>query len=128
MTTTIALFGRNAALTAHITALGAAATAEFWNGTKPSALGTPAGTKLATLTFGSQAATVSAGVATFSSYSQNNANHVAGTPTFIRLKLADGTVYADIDIGSGSGNIQITGTVVNGVNCTGSFTWTEGNA
>jgi hypothetical protein len=128
MSTTIVLAGRNAALQAHITQIGAAAMLEFWNGAKPANLGTPAGTKLATLTLGSTAGTVANGVLTFGSYTQVNTNHVAGTPTFMRIRKADNSAYADIDIGAGAGNVQITGTVVNGVDCTGNITWTGGNA
>lgn len=119
---------RNAGLTAQfVTLLGAAGTAELWNGAKPAALGAPAGTKLATLTLGNPAGTVSAGVFTLAAYTQNNANHVAGTPTFVRFKDSGGTVQHDIDIGAGAGNVQFTGTVATGQNITGAITITAGN-
>lgn len=96
----------------------AGGTIKIYNGTKPSALGTPAGTLCATLTLGSPAGTVSSGVITIGSVTQTNSSHVNCTPTFIRYSGSGGTVEADIDIGSGAGNVQFTGTVVTGQNVT----------
>lgn len=129
MTMTLSTVARSNEMNAHVTGLGASATAKLYNGAKPASLGTPAGTLLATLTFGGTCGTVSAGVLTFGAVSQNNANHVNGTPTFVRFSLSDGTAYADIDIGAGAGNVQFNGTVVNGQNVTVTgLTWTAGNA
>lgn len=103
-------------------------TMELWNGTKPASLGTPGGTKLATLTLSNPAGTVSSGVLTIGSVTQTNSSHVNGTPTFLRFKASGGTVIADIDIGAGAGNVQFTGTVVNGQNVTVTgLTLTAGN-
>lgn len=93
-------------------------TIELWNGTKPASLGSPTGALLATLTMGTPAGTVSNGVLTIGSVTQTNSSHVAGTPTFVRFKSSGGLVRMDIDIGSGTGNVQFTGTVVNGQNVT----------
>jgi hypothetical protein len=46
----------------------------------------------------------------------------------VRFKDSSAAVLADIDIGVGAGNVQFTGTVVNGQNITGSITVTAGNA
>ena len=36
------------------------------------------------------------------------------TPTFVRLKTSGGSARIDVDIGSGTGNMTFTGTVVTG--------------
>lgn len=137
MSANYAVFMRNASLAAYVAQLGGNAIAEFWNGAKPANQGTPAGSKLATTTFGSAAITdanggaaggINAGVLTFGGFTQNSANHVNGTPTFVRLRKSDLTAAVDIDIGTGSGNIQFSGTIATGTNLTGSLTWTAGNA
>jgi len=137
MSTQIIVTGRNAALTAHVTQLGANARAKLYSGTKPANLGTPTGTLLATLTFGSgnildanggSAGSVANGVLTAGGYTQSNASHVTGTPTFIRWEKSDGSAYMDSDIGTGAGNVPFTGQVTNGANVTGPLTWTDGNA
>lgn len=96
----------------------AGGTIKIYNGTKPAALGAPSGTLLATLTLGSPAGTVSSGVLTIGSVTQNNSNHVNGAPTFVRFSNSGGTAVADVDIGSGAGNLQFSGTVANGQNVT----------
>lgn len=111
---TVARSDMMSALLPHL----AGGTIKIYNGTKPAALGAPSGTLLATLTMGSPAGTVSSGVLTIGSVTQTNSSHVNGTPTFIRFSTSGGTVVADIDIGSGAGNVQFTGTVVNGQNVT----------
>ncbi len=104
-------------------------TLRLYNGTKPSALGTPAGTLLATLTLSNPAGTVSNGELTLGSVTQTNTSHVNGTPTFARFSNSGGTAVADIDIGAGAGNLQFTGTVVNGQNVTiTGVTLTAGNS
>jgi hypothetical protein len=120
-------------MNSHVTGLGSAAVAEFWSGTKSL---TPSGTKLATLTFGTSvvaanggtAGSVSNGVLTFGGFTQVNADHVSGTPTFVLLKTGGGVAYAAIDIGGGPTNIQFTGAVVANQNMTGSLSWAAGNA
>lgn len=128
MALTLATAARTDRMTAFLARL-AGGTIELWNGTKPSALGTPGGTKLATLTLGSPAGTVTSGVLTIGSVTQTNSSHVNGTPTFARFKASGGGVEADVDIGSGAGTISFTGTVANGqnVSVTG-LTITDGNA
>jgi hypothetical protein len=103
-------------------------TIKFYNGTKPASLGTPSGTLLATLTMSNPAGTVSSGVLTVGSVTQTASSHVNGTPTFVRFSNSSGTAVADIDIGSGAGNLQFNGTVVNGqvITLTG-VTLTAGN-
>lgn len=135
MTLSISVAGRNAELNALVTLLGASATAKLYNGTKPSAFGTPAGTLLATLTYGTDvtaanggtAGSVASAVLTFGGFTQTNSSHVNGTPTFVRLSKSDGTACIDVDIGAGAGNIQFTGSIANGQNITGTLTLTAGN-
>lgn len=80
--------------------LGAAAVMLLCSGAKPANLGALSGnTTHATLTLGATAGTVSNGVLTLGAFTQNAAVHVAGTPTFVRMQQAGGTVVADIDIG-----------------------------
>ena len=111
---TVARSDMMSALLPHL----AGGTIKLYNGTKPASLGAPSGTLLATLTMGSPAGTVSSGVLTIGSVTQTNSSHVNGTPTFIRFSTSGGTAVADIDIGSGAGNVQFTGTVVTGQNVT----------
>lgn len=129
MALTINTPGRSAMAAALLAYLGSGAYAELYSGSKPASLGAPAGTKLATLTFGATAGTEASGVITFGSVTQTAASHVSGTPTFMRIKLSGGTVVADVDIGAGAGNVQFTGTVTTGQNVTVTgLTWTMGNA
>lgn len=116
-TLTLSTAARNDMMTAVMGRL-AGGTIKIYNGTKPASLGTPTGTLCATLTLGSPAGTVSSGVFTVGSVTQTNSSHVSCTPTFIRFSGSGGTVEADIDIGSGAGNVQFTGTVVTGQNVT----------
>lgn len=126
MATTISTEGRTGRMDGLNAVIGANGKAKLYNGSKPASLGTPAGTLLATLVGGATFFSVSNGVGTFSSYTQTNSSHSAGTPTFVRITKSDDTVVADIDIGAG--NITWSGTVANGQNVTGSFTLTDGNA
>ena len=136
MTLTLRPQTRSNRVTVLVTDLGASATGKLFNGAKPAALGAPAGTLLATLTYGTDvtaanggtAGGVTAGVLTLGGVTQTNTAHVAGTPTFIRFSTSAGVVVADIDIGAGAGNLQFTGTVANGQNVTATgITLTDGN-
>lgn len=111
---------RTAIAQAIITAAGANAKLKLYNGTKPSSLGAPSGTLLATLTAGTVLGTAGSGSLDFdeASFTQTNSSHVAGTPTFVRIETSGGTAVADIDIGAGAGNFQFTGTVATGQNVT----------
>ena len=121
---------RTARSNSVVTAAGGTnATLKFYNGTKPASLGAvTTQTLLATLTFSGTIGTVTSGVLTFGTVTQNNSLHVNGTPTWVRLSASDGTVIFDIDVGSGAGNMQFTGTIATGVNVTlNASTLTEGN-
>lgn len=121
---------RTAIAQAIITAAGANAKLKLYNGSKPASLGTPGGTLLATLNAGTVLGTASGGAVDFdeASFTQTNTSHVAGTPTFVRITKSDDTVIADIDIGSGAGNFQFTGSVANGQNVTATnLAFTVGN-
>ena len=138
MAMTIVATTRSSRMNAFVTDLGANATGKFFNGTKPPALGTPAGTLLAALTYGttltaangSTAGGVAGGVLTLGGFTQIAANNAAGTPTFVRFSTSAGAVISDIDIGPGAGNVQFNGTVANGQNITTTtpVTVTDGNA
>lgn len=118
---------RNARLEA-INSLLSNGTIKIYSGTRPADLGTPTGTLLATLQLGATAGTVSNGVLTIGSVTQNNSLHVSGTPTFIRYSTSGGTAVADNDIGAGAGNVTFNGTVVTGQNVTVTgLTMTDGN-
>lgn len=110
-----------------VTALGANAKIKFYNGTQPATGGT-ATTLLGTLIGGASViGTVSSGVLTFGAVTQNNATHVSGTPTWVRLTTSADAFVADINIGAGG--MTFTGTIATGVDITlGTSTITEGNA
>ena len=138
MAMTIVAATRSSRMNAFVTDLGASATGKFFNGTKPPALGTPASAPLATLTYGTSltaangatAGGVTTGVLTLGGFTQVAANNAAGTPTFVRFSTSAGVVIADIDIGSGAGNVQFNGVIANGQNIvtTTPVTVTDGNA
>lgn len=130
MTVSFSTALRTSRATAIVTEAGATnSTMKFYSGVKPAALGALTGqTLLATLTFPGVLGTVSSGVLTFNAPTQNNATHVNGTPTWVRIAKSDNTPVVDIDIGVGAGNMQFTGTVATGVNVTlNASTFTEGN-
>lgn len=121
---------RTARATAVVTDAGSAnSTLRYYNGVKPVALGViTSQTLLATLTFTGALGTVTNGVLTLGATTQNNASHVNGTPTWVRISHSNATIVLDIDIGAGAGNMQFTGTVATGVNVTlNPSTLTEGN-
>jgi hypothetical protein len=99
-----------------ISTLGANAKLEFWNGTVPATGGTPAGTKLATVTFGTVIGTASGGVIDIdeAGITQSAGTFVNGTPTFARFTKSDGTFVMDVDIGAGASNMQFSGTISTG--------------
>ena len=103
---------------------------KFYNGTVPSTGGSPAGTLLGTVACSGALGTRSGAVITLNStLTQTNSGHVNGTPTFARITDSADAFVLDIDIGSGAGNMQFTGTIQNGVNIVANAsTITEGNA
>lgn len=111
---------RTAIAQAIITAAGASATIKGYNGTVPTDLGTPAGTLLATGTFGITIGTATAGAVDIdeAGISQTNSGHVTGTPTFWRISTSGGTAIIDIEVGGGAGQWTNTGGVVNGTDVT----------
>lgn len=108
---------RNRWIQSIIDEAGANALLELWNGTRPATGGTPTGTKLATLTGGAVIGVASSGQLDFSesNFTQVAANHVAGTPTFFRIRKADTTFVVDGSFGgvdgTFSGNV-VTNTAV----------------
>ena len=120
---------RSAWAQAFIDTLAASHKIEFYNGTQPaSTAAAHTGTLLATLTADATPGSVSSGVLTFDSanYTQSNASHVNGTPTYMSLTTSGGTrVY---ELGTADG-LSFTGTVQNGVDIArGAWTWTAPDA
>lgn len=119
---------RTARAQAIIDACGASAKMKFYNGTQP-ATGGAGTTLLATLTGSTTIGTATSGVIDFdeAGFTQNNANHVSGTPTWVRLTTSADVFVADINIGAGG--MTFTGTIATGVDITlGTTSITEGNA
>lgn len=130
MTTSFSTSLRTARANAIVTAAGTNATMTFYNGTKPASLGAvTTQTAQAVLTFAGALGTVSNGVLTFNTVTQNNATFVSGSPTWVRIATSGGVAVVDMDVGSGNQSLQFTGTIANGVNVTlNSSTYTEGNS
>jgi hypothetical protein len=117
---------RTARVQAIIDAAGSSAKIKYYNGTQP-ATGGAATTLLATLFCGSVLGTAASGVLTFGPVTQNNANHVSGTPTWMRITTSADVFVADINIGALGETF--TGTIATGVDITfNAHTITEGNA
>jgi len=102
----------------------------FYNGTVPAGGGTPSGTLLATVVCSGALGTRSGAVITLNStLTQTNSGHSNGTPTFCRITDASDGFILDVDIGSGAGNMQFTGTISTNVNVVlNASTITQGNA
>lgn len=121
---------RTALCQAIIAAAGAGAKGKLYNGAVPASLGVPAGTLLATVVFGSVLGTAASGILDFDEVvTQNNATHVTGTPTFLRITTsADGAVL-DIDLNGTAPTLTFTGGVTTGQNITlTALTFTAPNA
>lgn len=118
---------------AIITDAGSGAKLKFYNGTRPSGVSATGGgnTLLATMTFGSTIGTASNGAIDFdeAGASQTNSSHVNGTPTFVDITTSADAIVARVDIGSGAGTWQFTGTIATNQNITlTSLVFTAGNA
>ena len=121
---------RNTRATDIITAAGTNPKLKFYNGAVPATGAAPAGTLLGTLNITGAFGTATAGVIDINeTVTQTNSSHVSGTPTFCRVTTSADVFVADIDIGAGAGNMQFTGSIVNGTDFSlGTSTITEGNA
>lgn len=137
MSISYATTARNARMSALVTALGASAQMRFYSGTKPTpATWSNATAALASVVFGTDvtaanggtAGGVSNGTLTFGGYTQTSSGFTAGTPTWVALVTSGNVCVAIVDIGSGSANIQFTGSIATGQNITGSLSITDGNA
>ena len=128
MTLALSTALRTARAQAIITEAGANAQIRLYSGTRP-ASGGAAGTLLATL-FLVSLGTAANGVLTLGAATQNNANHVAGTPTWGRILKADGSTFvADFSVAASGSDLNFTGTIANGTSITLSgITITEANA
>lgn len=121
---------RSAWAQALIDTLGANHLAVAYDGTQPASTATAlsGNTKLATLTADATPGSVAAGVLTFdaANYTQNNALHANGTPTWLSFQTSAGVrVY---EIGAADG-FTFTGTITTGVDVArGAWTWTAPGA
>ena len=120
MTMRLSTAVRTALIQAIITAAGSSAKMKIYSGSMPASLGVPAGTLLATLTFGSVIGTAGSGALDWdeAGVSQTNSSHVNGTPGFVRIETSGGTAVFDIDLGGTAPTWTFTGTVTNGQNVT----------
>lgn len=120
MTARILTATRTAMAQAIITAVGSGGKVKLYSGTVPTALGTPAGTLLATATFSTTIGTATAGGVDIdeAGLSQSNGSHVSGTPTFCRITTSGDVAHVDIAIGAGADEWDFTGTVATGQNVT----------
>lgn len=118
---------RNTRATDIITAAGASAKIKYYNGSRPAkGAAITSQALLATLTGGSVIGTATSGVITLGSVTQNNALHVTGTPTWVRITTSADVFVADLSIPA---DMSFTGTITTGVDITlGACTITEGNA
>jgi hypothetical protein len=124
---------RTARAQAIITAAGASAKLKFYNGTRPTGVGAVTGgnTLLASGTFGSTIGTATSGTLDFdeAGFTQTSSGFTSGSPTFVDITTSADVVVMRIDIGSGAGNWQFTGTVTTGQNITlTTLLITEGNS
>jgi len=118
---------RDTRATATVTAAGASAKIKYYNGTRPATgAAITSQTLLATLVGGAVLGAVASQVLTFGAVTQNNATHVSGTPTWVRITTSADVFVADLSIPA---DMTFTGTIATGVDITlGATTITEGNA
>lgn len=122
---------RSAWAQALIDDLGPGFKVKFYSGSQPANPQTALSgqTLLATLTADSTPGSVADGVLTWdaANFSQTNASHVTGAPTWVSLTKADDTrVYEFATSGDG---MTFTGTITTGQDITrGAWTWTAPEA
>ena len=121
---------RTAWAQAMIDTLGASHLIKFYDGTQPAstAAAISGPTLLATLTADATPGSATTGVLTFdaANYTQTEASHTSGTPTWMSLQTSGGTrVY---ELGTADG-LTFTGTIQTGVAISrGAWTWTAPDA
>ena len=117
----------------RITAAGANARWDAYNGTKPVNGGavTGANTLLARLISPTVIGTATNGVTDIdeAGITQTVGSHVNGTATFLDLTTSAGVLVSRFDVGAGAGNVQLSGPIVTGqlVTFVPGATITEGN-
>ena len=108
-----------------------AGTIKVYSGSVPANVGASLGaaTLLATLTCSDPCGTVSNGVLTFSTVTDDSSGDASGTPTFARVADSSATNVLQCTAGVGSGDLNFGAAIVSGqpVSIT-SFVITEGNA
>lgn len=114
---------RNARMNDVVTEAGANAQIKLYNGTRPASGGSiTSQTLIAELVAAATLGTVTGGVLTFNTITQDASANNGGTPTWVRILKSDGTTWvADMDI---TGFPACTATQPVGIT---SFTATEGN-
>lgn len=129
MTVGLSLATRTALAQAIITQAGANARFKLYNGTRPATGGAITVQQLlATLIMGAVLGTATNGAIDVdeASMTQNAANHLNGTPTWLRLETSAGVFVADFSIPA---DATFSGSVSTNVNITmGSSTLTMPNA
>ena len=114
-----------------IDTLGANHKIKYYDGTPPASTATAlsGNTLLATLNADATPGSVASGVLTFdaANYTQNNASHVNGTPTWVSFQTsADARV---LELAIPADGMTFTGTIQNGVDIArGAWTWTAPSA
>lgn len=101
-----------------ITEAGASAKFKFYNGTRPATGAAITSQTLgATLTMGTTIGTAGSGVIDIdeAGMTQNSANHVSMTPTWIRLTKSNDTFVSDFSIGA---DATFSSTIATNVNIT----------
>ena len=103
---------RNAMLQALVDYAGANAKVRMYTSTRPATGGT-ATTQLAELTCGATLGTVSAGVLTFSTITQDTSADASGTATWFRVVKSDGTTHVtDGNCGTSGSDMNLTTTAI----------------
>lgn len=109
---------RNAMAQAILDALDAgsgAAVMEFYDGAMPASLGAvTTQVLLGTVTFSDPVGTISGGVLTFGTVTQDSAADASGTATWVRLATSAGTAVIDGDVtnNAGSGFVKLNTTTI----------------
>ena len=105
---------RNAWLTAIANAIDAGAAGgkvKFYSGTRPSTGGT-ATTLLGTVTCATVCGTVSGGVLTFASFTEDSSADATGVATWARITDSNDTFVCDCSVGTSGADINLNSTSI----------------
>ena len=131
MTVRLSTAVRNAGLDAITTAIGTSGLLRIYNGTQPAnvAAALSGNTLLAELPLSATAAAAaSGGVLTFNSITSDSSADATGTQTWATLTTSAGTRVVDMSCENGSGDLNLSGTIVaTGTVAVTSLTITDNN-